>query len=158
MEKFETYIYESNPKYDNRMRLIYGIGGILYISLAILINYYINYSSYFAIICGTAFVIYALGYKKLVKRWRCHITFDEQGIKARIFNKLMKFPLFENVNIKWEEIKSIDIKQLKIEIDLKDGSHKEIELGDLMYKQHQELKTKLQEYIQAMEIKIATEN
>ena len=37
MEKFETYILESNPKYDKKMRLIYGIGGILYISLVILI-------------------------------------------------------------------------------------------------------------------------
>jgi len=83
MEKFETYIFESNPKYDKKMRLIYGIGGILYISLAILINYYKNFSSYFAIICGIAIVIYALFYKKLIKR--CHITLDEQGIKAKIY-------------------------------------------------------------------------
>ena len=66
--------------------------------------------------------------------------------------------MLEKVNIKWEEIKLIDVKPLKIEIDLKDGSHKEIELGDLMYKQHQELKTNLQEYLQAKEIKMTAEN
>ena len=92
--------------------------------------------------------------KKFVKR--CYITLDDQGIKTTISNKWMKFPLFENVNIRWEEIKSIGIKPLKIDINLNDGSKKEIELGDLTYKQHQILKPKLQEYIHAKEIKMAT--
>lgn len=158
MEKFETYIYSDSPKHDTKMRLIFGIGGIIYIFLAILISYYTDFSSDFAFICGIALVIFAIGYKKLIKNRRSHITLDEQGIKATIFNKWMKLPLFDKVNIKWEEIKSIDIKPLKIEIDLKDGSHKEVELGDLMYKQHQELKTNLMKYLQVKTIKMVAEN
>jgi len=155
MEKFEIYLQGTNPKSDKKIRWILGINGILLLSVGIFLNYKYNIvEDYIFMVGGIAYLIFALGYKRFVKR--CHITLDDQGIRTTIFNKWIKFPLFEKVNIRWEEIKSIGIKTLKIDINLNDGSCKEIELGDLMYRQHQLLKTKLQEYINAKEIIMAS--
>jgi len=155
MKEFKIYLLETDPKYDKKIRWILVIYGVLLLSVGILLKYKYNIGEeYILIIGGTASLILALGYKKLVKR--CHITLDDQGIKSTIFTKWMKLPLFEKTNIRWEEIKSIDIKPLKIDIYLNDGSQKQIELGDLMYKQHQMLKSKLQEYMYVKENKMAT--
>lgn len=62
-------------------------------------------------------------------------------------------PFYDRVAVKWNEIVSIDVKPLKISIKLIGGTSKEIELGDLMYTQHQLLKTKLYEIIDEKKIK-----
>ena len=149
MEKLKIYLYSTRPASDKKMRWSLGILGFLYIPFGILTIYYKyeNIFSYLAVIVGVFSMIYALAYQKLVKR--CHITLDDECIKAALFKAIqMKSVPFKspslNINIRWDEIKSINIELLKISINLNDGSSKEIELGDLTYRQHRILKEKLQ--------------
>ena len=67
MEKFETYLEYTGPKSDKKMRWLLGIYGILFLSFVILLTYYDDtpHGNYFAMIVGTASLIYALGYKKI---------------------------------------------------------------------------------------------
>jgi len=81
MEKFEIYLYSTDPNSDIKMRWFLVIYGILLLSFGILLTYYdvTPTGNYFAMIAGIFSLIYALGYKKFVKR--CHI----KKIKAAIY-------------------------------------------------------------------------
>lgn len=153
METIKIYLVGTGPKSDKKVRWFFGIYGILSLTIGILITLYDDtpHVNYYLMISGLLFLTCTLGYKKLVKR--CHITLDDQGIESTIFNKWTKLPLYERVTVTWNEIDSIDVKPLKISIKLIDGTSKEIELGDLMYTQHQLLKTKLYEIIDEKKIK-----
>jgi hypothetical protein len=58
------------------------------------------------------------------------------------------FPKYEKLDINWELIKTVNIGTLKIKINLNDGPSREMELGDLLYHQHQDFEHKLQESLE----------
>lgn len=99
---------------------------------------------------GLFLLLYAIGYKKVVKR--CHITLSEHGISSMVIKRWGIVPKYEKIDINWKQIKSLNIRVLKIEINLTDETTKEIEIGDLLYKQHQQFKQKLHEYIELKNI------
>lgn len=153
MEEFKIYLGETGPNHDKKLRLFYGSFGILYLIFAIISHFSQAKSSIFMFLMGGLFLIlYAIGYKKVVKR--CHITLNENGICSLILHKWGTFPKYKKLNITWEQIKSINIRTLKIEIKLIDGTSKKIELGDLLYHQHQMFKQKLQEFIEWKNISV----
>ena len=159
MEKLELYLQSTGPKHDMKVRLYFGIAGLLYLIFGILVFYRYNVLySYIMIVFGFLVVLYTLFYKKLVKR--CYIILDELGIKTAIYSQEQQyfkgffFVSPKRINILWKEVESIVIRPLKIQFQLKDGTQSEIALGgDLLYKQHQLLKSKLQEVVREQNIK-----
>jgi len=160
MEKVEIFLQETGPQSDKKMRLILGISGFFYLLFGILLNYgHKTFYNYVLLIGGILIIAYMLGYKKFVKR--CFIFIDDNGIRAnlytlnQIFTKGLIFSSpYKKINITWGQIESAEIKPLKIIFNLNDGKQEELELGDLLYKQHQILKPKLQDYLQEKNIKI----
>ena len=153
MEEFKIYLGETGPNHDKKLRLIFGSFGLIYLVFGAIAYFTPLKSSIFMFIIGGLFLIlYAIGYKRVVRR--CHITLNENGISSLILQKWGTFPKYEKLDITWEKIKSINIRSLKIEMNLNDGTSREIELGDLLYHQHQTFKGKLQEFIEWKNISI----
>ncbi|MFC1558201.1 hypothetical protein ACFL40_02480 [candidate division KSB1 bacterium] len=148
MEPYKVYMYGTNPRNDWKYIILCGIAGIIFIFLHFQFDFhYLDYP----FIAGILYLLFAAGFIFLIKR--NFIAIDEEGIKSE-FQKLDNFlppylARLKKVYVKWEEIQSLSKEPLKISITLKDNSQKEIYIGDLSYKTHQELKGKLQEYIEA---------
>ena len=79
---------------------------------------------------------------------RSFISINEIGISSMILQRWGTFPKYEKLALNWEQIKSVNIGTLKIIINLNDGPSREMELGDLLYHQHQNFKQKLQEFLE----------
>ena len=146
MEPYKIYMLSTNPKKDRMMRITGGVIGIIGLSA-----FYLLRSDYYTLTVSIMSLIYAIGYKSFIKR--NFISIDDSGIKAA-FQKLDEnqpifFARLYKVYINWEDIESMSKDPWKISITLNNGDKKEIYIGGLMYKDHQELKEKLQEYIEA---------
>lgn len=157
MERFKVYMYDTNPNKDRIIRILCGVMGIIGI-----FAFYILRSDYFTLFLSIIFLIGAAGYKKFIKR--NFILVDDEGIKAEFaYLDLVKLrhliPPYlrrlDKVYVKWEDIQSVSKEPLKITIVLNNDSQKEIYIGDLSYKDHQKLREKLQEYIEAKGITTA---
>ena len=107
MEEFKIYLGETGPNHDKKMRLFFGSFGILYLIFGTVAYLTPFKSSIFWFILGGLFLLlYAIGYKKVVKR--CHITVNENGISFLILQKWGTFPKYEKLDIIWEKIISIN--------------------------------------------------
>ena len=62
--------------------------------------------------------------------------------------------LFEDIDLKWFEIESIKLENLRIVINTKIGEEKEIKLDELKYKEVLEVKSELKNFADAKNIKI----
>ena len=157
MEPYKVYMYDTNPNKDRITRILCGVMGIIGLSAVGLSAFYLHYIDPFTLFLSIIFLIGAAWYIKIIKR--NYILVDDEGIKSE-FQKL-DHPLppylasLKKVYVKWEEIQSLSKEPLKISITLNNGDKKEIYIGGLMYKEHQELKEKLQEYIEAKGITTA---
>ena len=154
MENSIYYLNSTGPKSDLKRQLFFGIAGAIYIALGIInILYPVSSSSLFLIVGGVLILGYSIIYRKVIKR--CYISVNDNGIKSRIADKIGKFPTYEELEIKWEEIEALTIDSLIVRFQLKNGNTKEMKLGDLLYKQHQLFKQNLQKYVDLKNIKIA---
>lgn len=148
MKPFKVYMWGTNPRYDKKNRILSGIGGIIIITLFFTLDVF---NDYFALLIGILCVIAAFGYNYIIKR--SFVLINDKGIKAEFKNiDNLTLPLYlgklNKVYVKWEEIQSISKKPFDISITLKNGTEKEVYIGDIPYKKHQELKEILQEYIE----------
>ena len=153
MERFRIYFSFTSPTKDKFMRWTIGIAGILYISIYIALYYSKSaFSDPILVLLGIASVIYAIGYRKLIQR--AYIDLNDSGINAR-FQKLKAFADLrspEKVEVKWNEIESVKLRVLKLQLNLNGGKIKEIALSGLLYEQHQLMKDKLGEFLSAKNI------
>ena len=151
MEELKIFLNETGPQNDKKVRLAFGAIGISYIIIGSVSEYTQFKSAIFMFTIGGLFLLlYAIGYKKIAKR--CYITLNENGISSMVLKRWGLFPKYEKSDIKWNQIKSLNIRVLKIEINLTNETVKEIEIGDLLYKDHQIFKQKLHEYIESKKI------
>lgn len=147
MEPYKVYMYQTNPRNDWIIRIFLGVMGAIGLFILFIFDLINNfYILLMSIVC----LIGAVGYKRFISR--SFILIDDDGISAEFQRIDEGKPVFlarlYKVYAKWEDIKSMSKEPLKISITLNDGSQKEIYIGDLFYKEHQELRKKLQEYIE----------
>lgn len=155
MQPLKFYFSATNLALDWKLRLILAICGLLFISVAVtFFSLDIHHGRYYTLIYGSLLLIFAVGYTKLIRR--CYIALDDQGIRAaqytiqqmmKTFPYILYFKSPTKTDVAWNEIEAISIRPLKITIHLKDGAVRELELGALMYKQHQLFKERLDRYI-----------
>ena len=155
METFKAYMYRTDPKNERISRLFSGIFGIIMI---ILYFQFDIFRDAFSLFIGTICIFFAIAYNLIIKR--NFILVDDEGIKAEFvrLDEIKLIPPYlrrlNKVYTKWEEIQSVSKEPLNISITLKSGNKKEIYIGDLSYKNHQELKTRLKEYLEEKGITI----
>lgn len=155
MEAFTLYLQATGPENDRRNRRVFILNSLWCVLFSVML--YFRYSivlSVITIVGGLSIMVYALGYKKFVKRQ--FIRLDEWGIRAHIYKKMITWPHYKKIDTAWNDIESIAIRPLHILITSKDGTEQTIELGDLLYKQHQIFKSKLEECIKTRNLKVAT--
>ena len=141
MENSEFYLHGTDPAHDGKMRLAYGVIGLSYICFGIsMIFHYQSAYMNVLLVGGIGAFVYALGYKRFVKRY--YIILDENGLSAILYT-FTKRPKKSSLSIDWHEVAAITIRPLKLMLELRNGTTHEIELGDLLYKQHQQLKSSL---------------
>ena len=152
MEEFKIYLLGEDPKHDTKMRIYF-----LFFSVLAFLSQFVHIN-YVGIIIGVWMLILAIGYKKLGPH--CHMMLNDTGIQVKLYRRRNLLVWFiyttKNVNIRWEDIQSIAVRTIKVEITLKDGSMEEVSIGNLMYKQVLLFKEKLQEFIQAKGIGAVT--
>lgn len=122
--------------------------GITYIALG-LTNYYINNYNIFSaslwLLGGFGFIITAIVQKNRVGKY--YVELNDIGIDANL-------SAFKSIKIKWNEIKSIEIKPLKIVIKLGDDLNEEFSLGVWNYASVINIKAKLKEFANEKAIEI----
>ena len=96
MEHLKYYLNETGPKSDKKMQLLFGISGIIYITIGTINNLIpFSDSNILFIILGMISLGYALIYRKVIKR--CFISLGDNGIKSNIVNKCGTFPKYEKI-------------------------------------------------------------
>jgi hypothetical protein len=114
--------------------------GITYLALGF-INYYVNNENIFLaaiwFLGGMGFIITAIVQKNRAGKY--YVELNDNGIDANLSQ-------FKSVNIKWNEIKLIEIKPLSIVFNLEDNSNKEILLSVWNYASVKTIKAKLNEF------------
>lgn len=152
MEEFKIYFLGEDPKHDTKIRLLL----VLFAILVLLIEFI--RIDYFVMVIGIGMLIAAIGYKKLSPRH--HLLLNDEGIWVKLYNYKRGILIFyyatKKINIRWEDIHSITVRSITVEITLKDGSMEEISLGGLLYKQVRSFKEKLQEFMQVKGIEATT--
>ncbi len=94
---------------------------------------------------GIAYLIIA--YIQKYRNEKYFIEFNDIGIDANIL-------AFKSINIKWDEIKEIEIKPVSIVFNLKSDLKEELSLSALSYASVRRIKEKLKEFTNANEIKM----
>ena len=154
MESLKFYLNETNPKSDTKRQLFFGITGAVYLAIGLIIILKpFSGPSIFYILGGVITLGYAIIYRKVIKRR--YISLDDTGVTSRVADKFSTFPKYKELEIKWGDIESVAASALKVRFKLKNGNTQEMELGDLLYKEHQEFKQRLEEYIELKKIKTA---
>lgn len=149
MEPYKIYMYETDPKKDRIAYISLSFIGIICLSLYLIFDIRSEHVFlFYLVIC----LIGIIGYKRFIKR--NFICVDDEGIRsefARIGWTKFLPPYLAKLNkvyVRWEDIQSLSKEPLGIIITLNDGSQEKIYIGSILYKDHQELREKLQEYIE----------
>ena len=148
METFKQTFDNLHPKRRKNQHLIFTFMGLINIALGILIYYKDGKNSSqtsILIFGGIAYLIIA--YIQKYRNEKYFIEFNDIGIDANI-------SAFKAINIKWNEIKEIEIKPVSIVFNLKSDLKEELSLSASSYASVRRIKEKLKEFTNANEIKM----
>ncbi len=148
METFRQTFDNLHPKKSKTQFTISILLGIIYVAIGIS-HYFKNNDNILMpsiwILGGIGYVIMAAFQKHRNEKY--FIEFNSNGIDANI-------SAFKSINIKWDEIKEIEIKPLSIVFNLKSDLKEELSLSASSYASVRKIKEKLKEFTNANEIKM----
>ncbi len=148
METFKQTFDNLHPKRRKNQHLIFIFLGLLNTALGISIYYKDGENSSqtsILILGGITYLIIA--YIQKYRNEKYFIEFNDIGIDANI-------SAFKSINIKWDEIKEIEIKPVSIVFNLKSDLKEELPLSALSYGSVIKIKQKIKEFTKANEIMI----
>ncbi len=147
METYREVCANINPQKTKTQFYLVLLTGIFY-----LINGFINYYKdgdniwlgTFWILGGLGLILVAIIKQKTSEKY--FVEFNNNGIE-------FKLSIFSSPNMKWEDIKEINIKPISIIFELKNNTKEELPLGNMRYIQVLEIKAKLKEFADEKGIK-----
>jgi hypothetical protein len=151
MEEFILYVHRSAPKYDKANNKIFMAAFLFFIAITFFI---IRPSSITGVLTLTlalipVAVLFAIFYKEKLFLPRCFIRLDDQKIETYFFNTRIDFI---DIKAAWQEIASVTIHPLFIEIFLHTGSKQTLRFDSFNDKEQSLFKTKLEEFLMFQKI------
>ena len=123
----------TNEKRRRTFWLIQGFNGLLWLIIALLHRPH-DWFTYVLGVYGLVFLLAAIFSSVLEKRHQ--LVVDENGIHGQLSWR-------RQIEFGWKDITSAELGTLRLKLQATDGKVEDISLGNLTYKEHQELKPQL---------------
>lgn len=148
MEKFRVNVNNVSPKRSKYSKWYAIIASVLWLALGTmgLLSDDKKTPYYLFLFLGFLNVLIVLTTRKVSNKY--HITFDDKGIETQT-------TLFKKFNTTWENIKSIKVTVLQIELLLKNGSKEDIDLSYLEFMDVKEIKEKIFQFAEEKNVSIS---
>jgi hypothetical protein len=135
MEKFAIPLNEAGGPRVRRFRLLQAINGFIFLGLALLRPQMDSGTIFFGLY-GLVLLL-AIAFWPLFNK-QYQLVVDDYGIRGQITWR-------DRLDVPWGDLAKADLGILLLELHTSDGKVHAVNLGNLTYKEHQELKPKLKE-------------
>jgi hypothetical protein len=133
MEELKIPLTRTNPRGQSLLRISQAVSGVCWIIVGVLREQSDEISIAF-IVVGFAMFLLSWFLPLLDKEYQ--IIVDEKGIRGSIGRRA-------SIDLPWERISSAELGILRLELHTTDGKAHSVNLEDLTYRDHQELKPRL---------------
>lgn len=135
----ENIILDINPQPSKKGKIVQRIGffiiGIGNIYQGLILERWFRYANF---LFGIISILYALYLHRLYGSKE--YLFTDEGIEGPMNSR-------QKSKLKWEEIISVELTMFSLKILLKDGNSKKLNLSNLTFEQHKNIKPKVEELI-----------
>lgn len=148
MEKFEFNFKDSLTKNYKTQRYLFLLLGIVYVSNGINDYYEKSQNDFFFVFWIVAGILILLGTfidKRVTDKY--YLNIDDEMISA-------KLAFTQKIKIAWEDIKSLNLKPIKVEFILTNGKKQDLSLSQLSYNDVKLIKKKISEFAKYKNVEI----